>query len=183
MTSMSQAEYARHRGVSRQAISKLVKAEKIPLDAAGRIDVAAADYALGEVRESIDDESPEPTPRSDAPPRFAGEGIQLTKARTATEVYRARIAQLEFEERTGKLLPVDQVRQAMERCAEALVRDIDQLPSFADDIAAAFAAGGLAGLRDELKKKSRQFRETLARTMSLTAKADDESDDEEQRAA
>src|SRR4051812_19095367 len=47
---ITQADYARHRGVSRQAVSKAVAAKKIPVRVRqGRklIDAAEADFALG----------------------------------------------------------------------------------------------------------------------------------------
>ncbi len=50
---MTQADYARHRGVSRQAISKLVKSGKIAIDDAGKIDAVAADLELGEAVERV----------------------------------------------------------------------------------------------------------------------------------
>ncbi|WP_024575937.1 MULTISPECIES: hypothetical protein [unclassified Afipia] len=60
MQLLTQAEYARHRGVSRPAITKLINAEKIPetafsigRDGKRRIDAAGADFALGESREHI----------------------------------------------------------------------------------------------------------------------------------
>lgn len=42
---MSQAEYARHRGVSREAVRKAVTAGRIPVGEGGRIDPAVADKA------------------------------------------------------------------------------------------------------------------------------------------
>lgn len=164
---MTQAEYARHRNVSRQAISKLIKAGKIPVSPDGLIDPAEADFRLGEnrLRVNIHDDADEATPVS----RLPAEGAGLTKARTATEVYRARIAQLEFEERVGKLVRIVDIERSMERCAEALVRDIDQLPTVADDVAAAFARGGVAAVRDALKAKACALRDTLSRSMRLLA--------------
>ncbi len=174
MIEMSQAEYARHRGVSKQAVNKLIAAGKIPFrERAGRkvIDAAAADFALGENRERIDTR-PE-REESESPRSFLGteSTAGLTKARTATEVYRARIAQLEYEERIGKKLDADAVTRAMQVCAERLVREIDQLPSFAEDLAAAFSRDGLNGMRAAIKDVSRRLRETLARSMTVTADA------------
>jgi hypothetical protein len=124
---MSQAEYARHRGVSPQAINKQVKARKIPVLPNGKIDVAAADRALGETRERVtirDDVEADEAPRA-APAPVAGAG--LTKAKTATEVYRARLAQLEYEERTGKLVPA---AAAAREWARALTKVIGETETF-----------------------------------------------------
>lgn len=42
---MTRAEYARHRGVSRMAVTKAIRSRRIPIGRDGRIDVAAADAA------------------------------------------------------------------------------------------------------------------------------------------
>lgn len=122
---MSQAEYARHRGVSPQAINKQVKARKIPVLPNGKIDAAAADRALGETRERVtirDDVDADETPRA-APAPVAGAG--LTKAKTATEVYRARLAQLEYEERTGKLVPAAAAAREWARALTKVIGDTE----------------------------------------------------------
>ncbi|NDV87984.1 hypothetical protein GTW51_14865 [Aurantimonas aggregata] len=189
---MSQVEYAAHRNVSKQAIGKMIKSGKIPTTVRGgrkMIDAAEADFALGEnrMRVNSDDEDPRDAFGAGyAPGMGPGSGggnaaassasSGLTKARTASEVYRAKIAELEFNERVGQLIRVDDARRAMERCAEMLVRGLDQLPTHADDLATAFSRNGVAGLREALKGVSRDLRQTLSDNMRLTA-ADDEGDD------
>jgi hypothetical protein len=167
---MNQAEYARHRGVSPQAVNKMVKAGRIPLEPGGKIDPAAADFKLGDVRES-------------APATAASGSAGLTRARTDTETYRARIAQLDYEQRVGRVVAVDDVVRSMERCAEAIVRDLEQLPSRADDLAGAFARNGTAGLRAALKDLAREIRGTLSASMRLIASDAEESDQDEEIAA
>ncbi|BAP94458.1 hypothetical protein [Aurantimonas phage AmM-1] len=187
---MSQVEYADHRGVSKQAIGKMIKSGKIPTTVRnGRkmIDPAAADFALGENRSRVNSEDEDPRDAFGAGfapgmgPSAGGGGSLgassassgLTKARTASEVYRAKISELEYLERVGRLIPVDDARRAMEHCAEMLVRGLDQLPTHADDLATAFSRNGVAGLREALKGVSRDLRQTLSDNMRLTA-ADDE---------
>jgi len=194
MTGMSQTEYAAHRGVSRQAISKLVKAGKIPESAIvdGKIDPAAADFALGETRERIlssdvDDgedfgAGDDPTFGSAAGTRSAASGdssvARLTQARTATEIYRARTAELEYDARVGKLLSTEDVTRSMERCAAVIVRELEGLPNFADEIAAAIAKDGLPGARQALKNIARNVRLALEQNMRVVA-ADDETGKED----
>lgn len=168
---MSQAEYARHRGVSRQAVNQLVRDEKIQLvpseDDPRRkiIDVAAADRALGEARERINsrDEAP-PAPRGDYVP--PGETAGLTKARTATEVYRARLAQLDYEEKVGRLLARDDVVRAMRLCAETIARDLEAIANAAPDLVAAFRHGDESGLRTALKQMVRRVQAAVADNLS-----------------
>jgi hypothetical protein len=126
---MSQAEYARHRGVSRQAIGKLI-GKKITLLPNGKIDVVAADRALGETRERVTVRDDEPdgdaasAPEVEAPRAAAPTG-GLTKAKTVTEVYRARLAQLEYEEKTGKLIPAAAAAKEWARTLSKLIAETE----------------------------------------------------------
>lgn len=189
MPGMTQTEYARHRNVSRQAISKLVGSGKIPASAfveeGGRrlIDPAAADFALGETRERIvepvdgDDDDygagVDPTFGSAAGTRSvqSESTAALTKARTATEIYRARMAELQYDQQVGKLLAIEDVTRSMEKCAAVIVRELEQLPNFADEIAAAMTRDGIQGVRVTLKNIARNVRGALEQNMRL---ADDE---------
>ncbi len=156
MPEMNLSEYARHRGVTRGAVQKIVRAGKVPLivdeDGNKLIDAEAADKALAEARERINTPDDQPV---------GG----LTRAKTKTELYRGRLSRLEYEERVGKLLRVDDVRLAMEVCAEAIVRDLERLPARAEDFAAAYTAGQVSGLRVALREAVRGIRKTLAETM------------------
>ena len=78
----------------------------------------------------------------------------------------ADLREIELRRLRQQLVVVEDVRVAMEQCAEAIVRDIDQLPAFADDLAAALAKGGTLALREALKVKGREFRQRLSRTMA-----------------
>lgn len=196
---MTQAEYARHRGVSRVAITKLVQNGRIPASAftvdpkdnKRKIDPAAADHALGETRQRIlltadpdDDDGDvagaagavDPTFGSNAGTRSQqSDGIaRLTQARTATEIYRARTAELDYDQKIGKLLAVEDVTRSMERCAAVIVRELEQLPNFADEIAAAIARDGLQGARITLKNIARNVRAALEQHMRVVS-ADEDS--------
>ncbi|WBL75614.1 hypothetical protein I3J27_21515 [Bradyrhizobium xenonodulans] len=191
---MTQAEYARHRGVSRPAITKLISAGKIPAsafkigaDGKRMIDPAAADFALGETRERIRSEEPADV-NDDVDPTFgsrAGSGAAqdssvqyLTKFRAQTEFYRGRTAELEYEQRVGKLLKTDDVTRSMEKCAAVIVRELEGLPNFADDVAAALARDGIPGVRQALKNMARNIRAALEQNMRIVA-AEDETGKEE----
>ncbi|WP_439363094.1 hypothetical protein ACNJYD_19905 [Bradyrhizobium sp. DASA03005] len=202
MDGMTQAEYARHRGVSRQAISKLISSGKIPASAfvpgeggARLINAAAADHALGEGRERVLLDQPEPddllasldsevvAPRvTPAPvrPEQHEHIAALTKARTETETYRAERARIELEEKRGKLLKVEDVVASMEKCAAVIVRELEALPNFADEIAAAIAKDGAGGARSVLKRVAREVRTQLEQNMRLAAAADRDVEGEPQ---
>lgn len=176
---MSQAEYARHRGVSRQAIGNLISAGKIPESAmvsengTRLIDTVAADFALGErrIRAGDVDEGGADDPTFGS--RAGTSGAQssdvgrLTQARTATEIYRARMAELEYDQMVGKILLTADAINAMERCAAAIVRDMDNLPNLSDEILDAINRDGAPGCRMALKAAARKLRVTLAETMRI----------------
>jgi hypothetical protein len=173
---MSQVEYAQHRGVTKQAIHDLIKRDKIELvpseDDPRRmvIDVAAADRALGETRERINS-GDDDAPRGDyvPPADGGGAGGRLTAARTATEVYRARLAQLEYDEKVGKLLRRDDVELSMRVLGDALARGLDAIAGAAAELAAAFREGEESGLRTALKKMVRREQATVVENLKLFA--------------
>ena len=182
MGPMTQAAYARHRGVSKTAVGKMVKAGRIPFQEVGGkilIDAAEADFALGNSMQRVNEPRP-PSPGVGRSLPLPGDEAEtnsgrLTKARADDAEYSAKMRRLEYERQIGEVLPIAEVERAMQVCAEALVRDIDQLPAHADDLAAALARDGVNGLRRELKGLARRMRDTLAR--SMTAKID-ETDEE-----
>jgi hypothetical protein len=162
---MSQAEYARHRSTTRQAVNNLVRDGKIPVLPNGKIDPVVADRALGETKVRIDEPREEAAGGGFASQESAG----LTRARTATEVYRARLAQIEFDERVGALRKVEDVRQATAKVAGALMRELELIPTMADDLAAAFARGGVDALRTALKVKRDEILRGLVASMEALA--------------
>lgn len=197
MEKMSQAEYARHRGVSRQMIGKLIASGKIPAAAISlengtkQIVVAAADFALGETIERVVARSVD-QPDVDAGDSaaaasgdFSGAGAGLTKARTASAYYQANLARLQYEEKIGKLVSRADLEIAMHRAAEALARDIDQISARADDIATAFTRDGIDGARAYLKQMARDIRANIAGNMRLLEASEIEradAEDEEEAA-
>ena len=100
---VSQAEYARHRARSRQYISRLAKAGVLVMRG-GKVDVAASDAVLDDRPEKV----------SEAATGATVEGSPQTttyaQARLADMVFRAKLRRLEFETRSGKLIPADEVK-------------------------------------------------------------------------
>lgn len=143
---MSQVEYAAHRGVTKQAINKGVKAGRIPTLPDGKIDAAAADLALDGNVERVNADAPQPTTR--APTGDAG---GLTRAKIVTEVYSARMAELKFGIATGKYVEAAGIADAAAVCGEAVVRIVRALHSKAETIHAGAIKDGVAGVRQLLK--------------------------------
>jgi hypothetical protein len=175
MLEITQSEYARRRGVTPQAVWKLINSGRIPVvTVRGRrmIDPEAADRALADGQErvvqgGILDPAPKAPPAGQDAPGSAPAQTGLSKAKAETERYRAGLARLEYERQLGKLLDADDVLRAEVLCAEVIVREVNRLPQLADDIAAAFTRGGVQGLRAYLKETSRRLREAVAFNMRL----------------
>lgn len=155
MELMSQADYARHRGVTRQAISKMVGAGKITLREEGGkkgIDPAEADRALGmNVQRVLADGGDDAQPNGYGGMRESQQSTGLTKARTATEIYKARIAELEYNERLGKLRPLDQTEAAAARCMEVVLRAFTGIVGRAEELTARATKDGVPGMRAGLR--------------------------------
>lgn len=112
------AHYAKHRGVTPAAISKAVKEGRITAcgkDERGRdiFDFAECDMAWAHNRS--------PSTRGgnrvdvhdiDVPKRDGvNEGLTFNEARTKREQYQAELARLDYEEKSGKLVDVEKMRQ------------------------------------------------------------------------
>ena len=175
MQTMTQADYARHRGVNPSRINVLVKKGEIPVVKTRdgpRIDVKGADAILNE---KVGAKMPPNMPPQTSPGLAAAAGhinatpSGLARARTATEVYKARLNQLRYEERIGQLVKAEDLVRSMEQCAEMVVRHLDRIPTKAEEMAAAFTSGGLPALRKALKDEIRAVRKTLADNMRMHA--------------
>jgi hypothetical protein len=164
---MTQAAYARHRGCTRQAVNKLVGAEKIPVHLGDKgeilIDPAEADFALQETRERLDEpREPAVEPSADTQ--------KLTAARAKREGYLAKTAQLQYAERVNQVVPVDQVADAGVLFAATIVRTLETLPMFAEEITAAASKDGVAGARIALKGIVHTLRTRAAKAAEELAK-------------
>ncbi len=126
--------YARHRGVSHTAVRKALATGRITAGAEGRIDAAAADQQwetstnLSKPRNSVtgvpkkrrtpgapSDPLGVPGPEDGVASQAGDGGVprlasSYAASRAAREAYLARLAKLDFEERSGKLVDADQVR-------------------------------------------------------------------------
>ncbi len=104
---MTQAEYARHRGKSRQYISRLAKAGVLVMRG-GKVDAPASDAVL--------DDRPEPVSErvAAAPVETAPTGTTFAQAKTADMVFKARLRKIEYDLKMGKLMETDLFRQRIE---------------------------------------------------------------------
>ena len=150
--------YAQHRGVSHTAVAKAIKAGRISKEADGTIDPAKADAQW--VRNTLPSQNlntsakkpaskvatpPVSTPvatvssRELPPPLETGRisAPDYQTSRAIREAYAARLAKLEYEERTAKLISSDEVEMRTFNLARRLRDRMQTLPR---RLAAALAA-------------------------------------------
>ena len=109
MPVLSLRQYAKHRGVALSAVQKAIQSGRISTLADGKIDPDTADvewaqntaYHAPPIGSRIQDAEDVPIGSQ-----------QYNKARAVREHYQARLAKLEFEERTATLVRKDEVQAA-----------------------------------------------------------------------
>ena len=120
--------YAQHRGVSHEAVRKAIAAGRIQQEVDGSIDPDKADAAWD--RNTI--------ARGDGEAGDARSGVpNLQTSRAIREAYAARLAKLEYEERTAKLISGDEVEMRTFNLARRLR---DRMQTIPRRLAAALAA-------------------------------------------
>ena len=150
--------YAQHRGVSHTAVAKAIKAGRISVEPDGKIDPAKADAQWS--RNTLPSQNLNPgasksAPKVATPPvstpvstvssrelpppletgRIAAPDYQTSRA--IREAYAARLAKLEYEERTAKLISSDEVEMRTFNLARRLR---DRMQTIPRRLAAALAA-------------------------------------------
>jgi len=185
---VSVSDLAARKGVTKQTIServaKLVRDGLIETKPGpGRaklVNLAAYDKAVGETGDAakaigaLTKATIRAQEQGEAAPSSGGDHV-LAREQARRAAYEADLAKLRLDEKLGRLLPIEDVEASMVRCAEALTRAFDQLPTRADDLAAAVAKDGVNGARAFLKVVARDTRAVLAKEMRLLDK--DEPDE------
>lgn len=178
---VSVSELARLKGLSKAAVSERVArfirggqlSTKPGKGKVKLVNLAAFDRVAGETT-NLAKASGHATRKQNAPgipsPSLPPGADPLAPVYTAEQArhmaYKAESARLDLEERQGKIVAIAAVEQAITAAAEALARAIEQLPTLADDLAAAVAQSGAAGARTLLKARARETRELMARELT-----------------
>ena len=179
--SMSLRAYARHRGVALSAVQKAIATGRIHPEPDGGIDPAKADAQWDRHTRTAQPTTPrvtttrpppafQPAAQPAAPPPMPqasddARGVDYHKARAVRETYSARLAKLEFEERTGKLISKDEVDIKYFQLARQLRDRMQQIPrKVAPEIVALVVADpDVRGVTDILDVAIREALEDLAR--------------------
>ena len=174
MTGVSQRAYARLRGVALSAVQKAITTKRITLNPDGTIDPERANHEwerntfAGKTLHQAT--RPQATPFSAPPPARGSAGIPsqpevssdpvsaYLRARAVSETFKAKTAQLEYEERAGKLI---QATKAGEYASHWSAIVGDALSAYPDRVAPLVAAAKsepeihriLAGETNALRRK------------------------------
>ena len=133
---VSQAGYARHIGKTRQYVNKLVRENKISKTESGKINIAEADHALKRVADPARHKDDNPVPAETSLGVEADQNDQdkprigelFSEKKTKTEHYRAEMARLNFEEKSGLLVRKTVVTEWINIHIGRIFSKLDSLP-------------------------------------------------------
>lgn len=171
---MSMSEYARHRGITKQAVSKLVKEDRLLLTEEGKINVGISDALMDASPRTIKPGESDPQkgvvkgkrkrratkkrikPLSDREKKDLKTVLDYPEARAKLTKYKAELAKLALEEEKGKLVRASKVKKEAFECAR---RTRNKVLSVVDRV-----SGIIAAESDEIKIKEildKELREVL----------------------
>lgn len=102
--------YAKHREITEGAVRKAIKSGRITKNENGKIDPIIADNQWQQNSDpaQLQNKTPETFENTETPALNAGPSYQHSRA--IREAYNARMAKIQFEKETGKLISANQVR-------------------------------------------------------------------------
>ncbi|WP_422135497.1 hypothetical protein [Endozoicomonas sp. ALD040] len=137
MTLISQSEFAKRQGWSRQYVAKLVKSGKIRLQK-GKVN---PDEALKAIQAQAEPSTVLRKPASQdhlpVAPTDSRQAVDFVTARTMREAFRAKMAKMEYEEKAGKLTEASKVREDAYRAGRMLRDALLGIPDRQADVLAA----------------------------------------------
>ena len=201
---ISQSAFAKHVGVSKQAVSKAVKAGRIPVyDATGlrvaagydgpkyvKADEAASAFKLSRARLddaavaemsaelerelSIESEAEPADPKTAAPA-----SPTLVGAKTAKEELQADLLRLRLARERGDLISRQAQLDAFESAGRAVGRQFQTMTTWAEEINGLSRSGGVPVLTAWLRGKANELCAQLADTLTApAAETDDDAADD-----
>ena len=133
MALMSQAEFARQQGFTRAYVTKLIKKGIIRLSN-GKVDSNQAQQAMKANADPVSlirtDQTTELTPPQPG-------AVDFVTVRTMREAFRAKMAKLEYEEKSGTLTEAAKVRQDAFKAGRIIRDELLAIPDRLADVLAA----------------------------------------------
>ena len=104
-------------------------------------------------------------------------GVSYSKAKAARETILARRAQIDLDEKLGRLVPRDEMERAFFTCARQVRQKIDLIETWAEPLAALVGADAQT-IRGFFRERIRAFEAELAAALkSLPGEEDEDEDD------
>jgi DNA-binding MarR family transcriptional regulator len=174
------SELARMRGVDKSAISRRVARlegaglvrPRVGKGGAKLINVAEFERATAETTDAVRALNGALGAASRPVEPLAPGDPVLAREQARRAAIEADLKQIELDRQRARMVPIEDVQREAESSTEIIIRAIEQLPSRAEDLAAAVGKDGVTGARAFLRAMVRDFRETVAR--ALTTRADEE---------
>lgn len=163
------SEIAARDGVSKQAVSKKVKAlvrehglsvETDPRGHVRKVDVVQYDQLRGLTEDPSKRQAPA---KDDEPPPVNESYNEALRVKTWHE---ARRRELDLERERGNLVKLQEMAAGLEACAEQIGQVVDRLPNVTDDLANVVAREGSHGLRRALRKVASDLRGDIANVIA-----------------
>ena len=133
MALMSQAEFARQQGFTKGYVTKLIKKGIVKLKN-GKVDSAQAEQAMKANADPVSlirtDQATELAPAQPG-------AVDFVTARTMREAFRAKMAKLEYEEKSGTLTEAAKVRQDAFKAGRIIRDELLAIPDRMADVLAA----------------------------------------------
>lgn len=138
MALLSQSEFAKRQGWSRQYVGKLVKSGKITL-VSGKVDQEQALAAIKAESEPSTELRSKPSNSTTYPtaPTDSRQAVDFVTARTMREAFKAKMAKMEYEEKAGKLTDASKVREEAFRAGRIVRDSLLGIPDRLSDVLAA----------------------------------------------
>ena len=151
---ISMRAYAQQRGVSHEAVRKAIASGRIHPEPDGSIDPIKADAQWDRHTRTV------PPPQTSDDTR----GVDYYKARAVSETYAARLAKLEFEERSEKLVSKADTDTLFFTLARQLRDRLQQIPNKVapEIVALVVAKPDVRGVADLLEASIREALSELA---------------------
>lgn len=191
----TQAEYARHLGVSRQAVGKryrngqlVMVGGKVDFEASDRLFERTADPSKAglpdELVEALERHGIEVDDDGDDAASEVG-GTTYAREKTRDKMHQANLRELEFLRRSGELVPKADVEDALVEAGRMIRLALDGLEYLAEEIAAEAISGGAPAVRARLRQQAREIQNQAAdrlqdlRFGEQAGRDDDEHDDDQ----
>jgi hypothetical protein len=169
---ISQAQYAQIRKVTPQRINALVKAGRIPVNEKKQVHLEEAERILnGDLHPSWPSKQEQlaivTQHSAQAADAEVAEGTSFRDAKTRSEEIKAKLAEMEYEQRLGMLVPKQEVLDAMVTSGRNIRQVIENIVNWADDIAALTGTAPLE-IRKFLAAKKRELQQAVADRLNVS---------------